>query len=108
MIGLIYSSDFEVKQRKKYIWIPVVILGLIFSFMLLISGSSDSGGYLLLGVLIMGGSFLIPVIIFCGITLNFIELSMKKQYIIFGTTTVLMIILNILQFYGMLRPGLLE
>ena len=109
LLVTIFTSNFELAKKRKWMWF-VVLTPLIYRVLLFISliamGGDNSWG--LLGVMIYGIVEVLAVLIMRFFMSKLLDFENKKQDIIISITFVVLVVLNTLQWFGILRPGLIE
>jgi len=104
LLSLIYTTNLENSKKQKYFWL--VILGvLVYKIILLFQ---TSGGFDTIVLIMVYGSELGALILINLFLLYLSKLEDKKQYITIWLLLLLLLILNIIQHYGILRLGLME
>lgn len=109
--AFIFSRDIETSRKIKHIWklflilLAVVCTGAILSMFL---GGSSDGGWMLLGMFIFGGVYLFAFLLI-NILLTFLfKIDQTKLFPVLYALSVILIALVTMQYFGFLRPGLLE
>lgn len=105
----IFVSNFEPTRKKKLLWlfvlVPLVYRAALFLIMMLIGGYNSWG---FLGAMIYGGVEIAVLVIVSIIMHLLLSLENNKQNVTVFIIFVVLFLLNIIQWFGILRPGLIE
>lgn len=110
-----FVSSLDIERKKKIMWLAIPIL-LLCEILLLfyyynigaLSREGGGGGYVFLGRMIYGGLGVVTVVIVSIFLRILLRLEERRQNIIIFCIFIVFLFLNILQWFGIFRPGFIE
>ena len=113
---LIFASELERAKKVKWMWVTLsiyLVLLIVLAFILKISFEGgfilgETAGWIMLGLMIIGGAYIVWMAIATALLSYLLRFEEQKQMRVIIIAFVILFILDLLQLFGLLRPGLME